>query len=209
MNEVSIVLSGEAGKGLKTVEEMVTKILAQDGYNVYAFKEIMSRVRGGNNTTQLRVSNSYIGSYVTKTDYLFVFNPNALYRLEDRIQKETVVIGPKSFFTTADFEKYNIKEVEFLRLASEIGNPIYSNTIVMGMILGMINATKENVYNSLREKFSKKGEKLVLENIDAFPSAVSNAYLLTSAVSIHEVVEWTYLYTLPFLYVLTSAVQYQ
>ena len=168
MNEVSIVLSGEAGKGLKTVEEMVTKILSQDGYNVYAFKEIMSRVRGGNNTTQLRVSNSYIGSYVTKTDYLFVFNPNALYRLEDRIQKETVVIGPKSFFTTADFEKYNIKEVEFLRLASEIGNPIYSNTIVMGMILGMINATKENVYNSLREKFSKKGEKLVLENIDAF-----------------------------------------
>ena len=36
MDEISIVLSGEAGKGLKTVEEMVTKILAQDGYNIYA-----------------------------------------------------------------------------------------------------------------------------------------------------------------------------
>ena len=170
MNEVSIVLTGEAGKGLKTVEEMVTKILAKDGYNVYAFKEIMSRVRGGNNTTQLRVSNSYIGSYVTKTDYLFVFNPNALYRLEDRIQKETIVIGPKSFFKQEDFEKYNIEEVEFLRLASEIGNPVYSNTIVMGMILGMMNATKENVYESLREKFAIKGEKLVQENIKAFES---------------------------------------
>ena len=170
MNEVSIVLTGEAGKGLKTVEEMVTKILAKDGYNVYAFKEIMSRVRGGNNTTQLRVSNSYIGSYVTKTDYLFVFNPNALYRLEDRIQKETIVIGPKSFFKQEDFEKYNIEEVEFLRLASEIGNPVYSNTIVMGMILGMMNATKENVYESLREKFAIKGDKLVQENIKAFES---------------------------------------
>ena len=84
MDEISIVLSGEAGKGLKTVEEMVTKILAQDGYNIYASKEIMSRVRGGNNTTQIRVSNSYIGSYVNKTDFLFVFNPNALYRLESR-----------------------------------------------------------------------------------------------------------------------------
>lgn len=168
MDEISIVLSGEAGKGLKTVEEMVTKILAQDGYNIYASKEIMSRVRGGNNTTQIRVSNAYIGSYVNKTDFLFVFNPNALYRLEDRIQKETVIIGPKSFFKEEDFGKYNIKETEFLRLASEIGNPIYSNTIVMGMILGMLNATKEDVYKALNEKFSRKGEKLVQENIAAF-----------------------------------------
>lgn len=168
MNEVSIVLSGEAGKGLKTVEEMVTKILAQDGYNVYSFKEIMSRVRGGNNTTQIRVSNTYIGTYAVKTDYLFVFNPNALYRLEDRIQKETIVIGPKSFFKEEDFAKYNIKELEFLRMASEIGNPIYSNTIVMGMILGMLSADKEGVITELTKKFSKKGEKLVQENIEAF-----------------------------------------
>ena len=173
MDEISIVLSGEAGKGLKTVEEMVTKILAQDGYNIYASKEIMSRVRGGNNTTQISVSNSYIGSYVNKTDFLFVFNPNALYRLEDRIQKETVIIGPKSFFKEEDFGKYNIKEAEFLRLASEIGNPIYSNTIVMGMILGMLNATKEEVYKALDEKFARKGEKLVQENIAAFEKGYS------------------------------------
>jgi 2-oxoglutarate ferredoxin oxidoreductase subunit alpha len=173
MDEISIVLTGEAGKGLQTVEEMVTKILAQDGYNIYASKEIMSRVRGGNNTTQIRVSNTYAGSYVKKTDFLFVFNPNALYRLEDRIQKETVVIGPKSFFKDEDFGKYNIKETEFLRLASEIGNPIYSNTIVMGMILGMLNATKEHVYKALNEKFSRKGEKLVQENIAAFEKGYS------------------------------------
>ena len=71
MKEISIVLSGEAGKGIKTIEEAVTNVLATEGYSVYSFKEIMSRIRGGNNTTQIRVADTgtFLGTYSDKTDY--------------------------------------------------------------------------------------------------------------------------------------------
>ena len=181
MDEISIVLSGEAGSGLKTVEEMVTKILAKDGYNVYSFKEIMSRVRGGNNTTQIRVSETYTGSYTEKTDFLFVFDPGSLYRLEDRIQENTVILGPKSFFSEDEYKKYKIKEIEFIRIASEIGNPIFSNTVIMGTILGMFAVEKNNVYDILRKKFVSKGEEVILNNIKAFESgyAIGEEYKIT------------------------------
>ena len=55
-NDISIVLSGEAGQGIKTVELLIIRALKNSGYNVFSTTELMSRVRGGNNTTEIRVS---------------------------------------------------------------------------------------------------------------------------------------------------------
>ena len=54
--DISIVLSGEAGQGIRTVELLINKALKNSGYNVFSTSEFMSRVRGGNNTTEIRVS---------------------------------------------------------------------------------------------------------------------------------------------------------
>lgn len=72
--------------------------------------------------------------------------------MEDRIQKETVIVGPKSFFKEEELNKYNIREIEFLRLASEIGNPIYANTVIMGTILGMLGSSEEVAKDYLSKK---------------------------------------------------------
>jgi 2-oxoglutarate ferredoxin oxidoreductase subunit alpha len=54
MKDLSIVLAGEAGQGVNSIEVILIGIIKKAGYNVYATKEYMSRVRGGINTTQLR-----------------------------------------------------------------------------------------------------------------------------------------------------------
>ncbi|MGD8500930.1 MAG: 2-oxoacid:acceptor oxidoreductase family protein, partial [Phycisphaerales bacterium] len=54
-NDLSVVLCGQAGQGIQTVEHLLTRILKLAGYNVFATKEYMSRVRGGMNSTQIRV----------------------------------------------------------------------------------------------------------------------------------------------------------
>ncbi|MBA7660129.1 hypothetical protein ES703_68128 [subsurface metagenome] len=45
---VSIVLAGEAGQGIQTVEHILARVLKLSGYNVFSSKEYMSRIRGGN-----------------------------------------------------------------------------------------------------------------------------------------------------------------
>ena len=52
---ISIVLSGEAGQGLQIVEEFLVETLARETY-VFSSREVMSRVRGGNNTAEIRIS---------------------------------------------------------------------------------------------------------------------------------------------------------
>jgi len=61
--EISIVLSGEAGQGIQTVEVILTRLLKRSGFHVCATKEFMSRVRGGSNSTEIRVSSVRVDAY--------------------------------------------------------------------------------------------------------------------------------------------------
>ncbi|NQU81054.1 MAG: 2-oxoacid:acceptor oxidoreductase family protein, partial [Bacteroidetes bacterium] len=101
-NDISIVLSGEAGQGIKTVELLIIRALKNSGYNIFSTSELMSRVRGGNNTTEIRVSNKKIVAYVDKIDILIVLSKNAVFRIENRLTKDTIIIGQDSFIE----EKY-------------------------------------------------------------------------------------------------------
>ncbi|PKL01965.1 MAG: 2-oxoacid:acceptor oxidoreductase subunit alpha, partial [Synergistetes bacterium HGW-Synergistetes-2] len=56
MKEVSCVLSGAAGLGIQTVEDMLARIVVDSGFSVFGSREYMSRVRGGNNSTELRIA---------------------------------------------------------------------------------------------------------------------------------------------------------
>ena len=58
MSDFSIVLCGAAGQGIQTIEYALTRALKLSGFNVFATKEYMSRIRGGSNSTEIRISDS-------------------------------------------------------------------------------------------------------------------------------------------------------
>ena len=55
-NDVTIVLGGEAGQGVQTIEYILPRVLKRSGYHIFSTKEYMSRIRGGSNTITLRVA---------------------------------------------------------------------------------------------------------------------------------------------------------
>ena len=55
-DDVSLVICGSAGQGIQTVETILTQLLKRAGFHVFGTKEYMSRVRGGSNSTEIRVS---------------------------------------------------------------------------------------------------------------------------------------------------------
>jgi len=94
--EVSIVLGGAAGQGIQTIEEILTRVLKLSGYNVFATKEYMSRVRGGINTTEIIVSSEKVRAFVDRIDILIPFKKGVLDHLKERISDTTVVLGKKT-----------------------------------------------------------------------------------------------------------------
>lgn len=171
--DISIVLSGEAGQGIRTVELLIIKALKNLGYNVFSTSEFMSRVRGGNNTTEIRVSNKNIQAFVDKIDILIVFSKDGLKRIDNRISKNTIIIGEDDFIEEKYKNgQYKIKEVAISSLAKEVGGLIYSNVLTFGLLAGIFNINPGLLKTSITKHFSTKGKDIIDNNI----KAVSKGY---------------------------------
>ena len=114
---ITIVLSGEAGQGLQTIEEFLVESLTHETY-VFSSKEVMSRVRGGNNSVEIRISNHPIQALRYSIDYLFLFNNHSLERLVPRLHGKTQIIGEASFLTDEQKKQFNFTEMNFIELSS-------------------------------------------------------------------------------------------
>jgi 2-oxoglutarate ferredoxin oxidoreductase subunit alpha len=54
-NDLAIVLCGQAGQGIQTVEYLLTRIFKPADYNIFVTKEYMSRIHGGTNSIEIRI----------------------------------------------------------------------------------------------------------------------------------------------------------
>ena len=167
-DDISIVLCGEAGQGIQTVEFLLTRFLKKCGYNFFATKEYMSRIRGGSNSMEIRVSSDRVSAFVERMDLLFPLTKEALNHVRNRISSETIIIGECDKLTDEnEVNKFDIIDIPFSQLAADIGGKIYSNIIAVGVISALLNLEREIADNFLKKYFSKKDRNIIDNNIMA------------------------------------------
>ena len=155
-HDITIVLCGAAGQGIQTVERMLTHLFKLSGYNLFSTKEYMSRVRGGSNSTELRVSSHKVNAFVDKIDFLFPLNLEALKHVEKRISSETIIIGEKeTLITDVEDDTYNIINIPLSVIAKEIGGNIYSNIIIIGVIAALFSLLTLGTVDSINNLSSR------------------------------------------------------
>ncbi len=163
--DISIVLGGAAGQGVQTVEALLVQVLKREGYRVFAIKEYMSRIRGGSNSTEIRVTNTKRQAFVERIDLLFAMDKDVLPHLQHRITPETIVLGEQAKVGTV--ENRSVVNIPFTQFANELGNPLYTSTVAVGVALGILGADQKVFQDYLRERFARKGEEIVAKNIEA------------------------------------------
>ncbi len=164
MKDISIVLCGQAGQGIQTVEKILVSILKLSGNFVFSTREFMSRIRGGSNSTEIRVSDKPVNSFVEKTDILIPLDKDAIGHIKWRIGKDTVILGRKEFIEGKSEKTF---EVPFTDLAKEAGNKLYANTVTVGVLSGMLGVDFSMVKGFIRKFFKKKDKKIIEGNIEA------------------------------------------
>ncbi len=166
-DDISLVLSGEAGKGLNTIEGVLVRALKLSGFHVFAAKEVMSRVRGGNNTVEIRASSRPVEAFVDRIDILVPLNEKAVYRLEHRLGADTIIIGESASVEENYRDGSRFFEVPFGSMAEEVGDAIYANSVAAGVIAGMLGADAGVLEDLIGKSFEGKGEEVAGRNIEA------------------------------------------
>lgn len=181
MTDISIVLCGEAGQGIETIEDILTKYLKESRYNIFSAREYMSRIRGGVNSTEIRISPNPVKAYVDRIDLLFAFSNNAIDHLKERISEKTIIFGDKEVVGNLE----NVVDMPLLKTTKKIGGSFYLNTVTAGVISGLLNLSEYELRNFIKKYFERKGEEIINKNLEAITEGFQLAKnILESGISI-------------------------
>ena len=160
--DISLVFCGAAGQGVQTITSALLVVLKKYGYNVFSCTEYMSRIRGGSNTTEIRITEKKRDAYVQRIDMLFALSHNVVAHLNHRLSSKTLIFAEKEQF--GDQWGDNCIDTPLTKSAVEAGSAGFSNIVAAGVVLGMFGIPLELFTAYLREKFAAKGEVVVAKN---------------------------------------------
>lgn len=92
---INIVIAGEAGQGIESASDIVSGILHFNNYNVFSIPEYMSRIRGGCNSSLIKISSEKSPCFSSRIDVLFALDKKAFEHLQDRITDKTISLDLK------------------------------------------------------------------------------------------------------------------
>lgn len=146
---IAILIGGAAGRGIDTLEKILCDTLKKSGYYIFSSKEYMSRVRGGSNTTLIRVSDAPLGAPCWEVDLFIALDELALKHARQRCTDKTLILVDDSF---TDEEK-SLCAIPMNETAKKLGNVRYSNTYAAGVIFGLFGIDVEPLVQTVAKHF--------------------------------------------------------
>ncbi len=173
--DITIKIAGEAGQGLQTMGQLLSKAFARKGLNVFANQILQSRIRGGHNSFQLRVSTERVFAPSCLTNILVALDEESFSHTEE-LTKDSVTIFD-SIFTKFKVKEGLSFELPLEKIAKEsAGNKLMSNTVAVAGVLGILEYDINILFDLLRENFQDKGNDVAEANIRAAQAGFNFTY---------------------------------
>lgn len=165
--DLTIKIGGEAGQGIQTVGDLLTKIFARTGFHVFTHQDYESRVRGGHNFYQIRLSDKPVFASRTRMDLVLGFDEKTVIFHKQELNESGILI----FDPTAAKQAYDDPQflaVPFGKIAAEgSGNAIMANTVATGVILGILGLPIQPLIEALPDTLKNKTRENLEVNIAA------------------------------------------
>jgi 2-oxoglutarate/2-oxoacid ferredoxin oxidoreductase subunit alpha len=165
--DVNILVGGEAGQGVQTIGLVLGKALARAGLSVFADQDYESRIRGGHNFFRIRVDPGLNKAQNEDLDIILALNRASVELHRSELKGSGLIIGDSQILKMEDgSDKFIDVPLEKLALtASE--DKIMSNTVALGVILGLLEFPFEILAGSLQWHFAKASERVRQNNLKA------------------------------------------
>ena len=144
--EITLVITGDAGQGIDTITHVISEVARIGGFNVFYTKEYMSRIKGGCNSSTIRISGEKVCAYKQKADFIFAISKDDLSHIKDRIADSTIVVS-----------EYDIGDLP----------DRFRNAVISGIIIGILNIDLKTLQEGLNFAFSGKDNDVIEKNLQA------------------------------------------
>jgi 2-oxoglutarate ferredoxin oxidoreductase subunit alpha len=166
-DEISVRITGEAGQGTQTIGDALSHIFKSAGYHLFAYQDFMSRIRGGNNFFEIRVSTKPVHSPRRKPDIIICLDKLSLDISKKELAIDGMLIVDKTKFGMVELEE-SMYDVAFNEIALRVANDaLYSNSIACGLIAGIAGLDFAFVEQGMKAVFGRKSKEIIRNNISS------------------------------------------
>ena len=118
--DISIRIGGAAGQGIQTISSIIAKTFVRHGYYAFINQDFESRIRGGHNFDQVRISNTPVQAPADRVQILIALNEETTRQDIDCLAEDGVLLFDGESIDFASDEPHHLS-VPLARIASETG----------------------------------------------------------------------------------------
>jgi len=156
-----IMIGGQAGQGLETMGQMLSKVLVRSSYQILAVQTYMSRIRGGHNTFSIFLDSKEVLGPKNQIDQLMAFNDETI-----ALHKE--LLGPNGLILAGDNLKSEKENSDLsIPLREIVKDPILQNVVALGGLSCLLGLDQTVVADVVKDIIGKKHEELLQNNLEA------------------------------------------
>ncbi len=134
MEELSILIGGKAGDGIRQAGQTLARLLNRMGYRIFFYDDYPSLIRGGHNFSIIRASKKKILAHKEKVDLIVALNQDAVEKHRHRLNSGGVIL-----YDSKKVEAQGVG-IDFMGLVKELeGAPIMRNTAALGALAKVLN----------------------------------------------------------------------
>ena len=162
--DISIRIGGEAGQGIQAISSIIAKTFIRHDFYVFINQDVESRIRGGHNFDQIRISNDPVHAVADAVNILIALDKETIHQDIDCLSEDGILIFDDD---EIDFKSDNPNHfsVPFARIAKQVGkSKIMINSVATGAAVALMDFELKPVLDCLREQFQQKGSEIVERN---------------------------------------------
>lgn len=178
--DFNLVIGGEAGQGLNTLEAVLTKVLFRNGYHLFCSKDYMSRIRGGHNFVELRISTTPKRGPSQGIHLLLALNEKTLALHRERVRESGMILF------NGEREEEGILSIAAERMAESLGEKRVVNTIFIGALLKMMGLGRAEVEEIFASTWKDPILSLNLKALEAGYEEVERVFSLSEREIFHD-----------------------
>jgi len=157
---LNILIGGEAGQGLVTVAQILSKSLVRSGYFIVVTQSYQSRIRGGHNSFAIRVGTGELIAPQESVDLLVALDKDTVDLHRAELSSKHLVMADEAFGIDGD----SILRVPFKELAQER----FSNIVALGVVSELLGLDQGLVVKAIEDFFGKAHHDVFKDNRTAF-----------------------------------------
>ncbi|MFR9620268.1 MAG: indolepyruvate oxidoreductase subunit beta [Rikenellaceae bacterium] len=185
--KIDIILSGVGGQGILSIAAVIGEAVRAEGLNIKQAEVHGMSQRGGDVQTNLRISSEPIASDLIAlggADAIISLEPMEALRYLPYLKKEGWIVTSSSPFINipnypevesvmAELKSLpNVLMADIDQIAKDAGVPRSANIVLLGAASAILGIESDDLKGGIERIFSRKGEKIVAMNIEAFQVGV-------------------------------------